>query len=141
VEPRKPEELALSGIVLSKEAHPAADLGLGLGVSATGDGTPLVAQGMQVIPAGSYQFMKSEPAFFYFEIYDSNPASVSAQVRILDRNTAMSKWDSGLLKLSVPQQGGNLPLNTLTAGAYQLEVTAVGSSGVRVKRTADFDVK
>jgi len=140
VEPRKPGDLALSGIVLSREARPAADLGLSTGVSPLGDGTPLIAQGMQVIPAGSHQFLKAEPAFFYFEVYDSNPASVNAQVRILDRAGA-SKWDSGLQKLSVPQLGGNLPINTLAAGAYQLEVTATGSSGTQVKRTADFEIQ
>ena len=101
---------------------------------------------MQVIPAGSHQFLKTEPAFFYFEVYDANPASVStqvpsAQVRILDRATGVSKWDSGLLKLSVPQQGGNLPINSLAAGAYQLEVTAGSSSGIQVKRTADFEIQ
>ena len=131
VEPRKSGDLALSGIVLSREARPAADLGLSTGVSPMGDSTPLIAQGMQVVPAGSDHFLKAEPAFFYFEVYDPNPAAVSARVRILDRATGTSKWESGLLKLSVPQQGGNLPINTLAAGAYQLEVTATGSSGTR----------
>jgi hypothetical protein len=140
VEARKPGELALSSLVLSREAHPAADLGLGLGVS-IGDQSPLVAQGMQVIPAGSSQFTKSEQAFFYFEVYDSNPASLTAQVRILDRPAGAPKWDSGMLKLSVPQQGGNLPISSLAAGNYQLEVTAVDSSGKQVKRTADFEIR
>jgi hypothetical protein len=107
----KAGELDLSSLVLGKEAHPAADLGLSTGVS-IGDQTPLVAQGMQVIPAGSSQFLKSEQAFFYFEVYDANPASVTAQVRILDRSGA-PKWDSGPQKLSVPQQGGTLPLSSL----------------------------
>jgi VWFA-related protein len=139
VEPRKAGELALSSLVLSKETHPSADLGLSPGVS-MGDRTPLVAQGVQVIPAGSNQFVKSEQAFFYFEVYDTNSASVSAQVRILDRKTAAPKWDSGLSKLSVPQQGGNLPIGSLIPGAYQLEVTASDASGKQVKRTADFEV-
>ena len=141
VEPRKPGDLALSAIVLSREARPAADLGLSTSVLPIGDGTPLIAQGMQVIPAGSHRFLKAEPAFFYFEVYDANPASASAQVRILDRATGTSKWDSGLLKLNVPQLGGNLPISTLAAGAYQLEVTAGGSSGTQVKRTADFEIQ
>jgi VWFA-related protein len=140
VEPRKAGELALSSLALGREAHPAADLGLGFGVS-IGDQTPLVAQGMQVIPAGSSQFLKSEQAFFYFEVYDSNPASVTAQVRILDRPAGGPKWDSGMLKLNVPQQGGNLPIGSLAPGKYQLEVTAADSSGKQVKRTADFQVQ
>ncbi len=141
VEPRKPGELALSAVALSQEAHPSADLGLGLGVSAIGEATPLVSQGTQLIPTGFHQFLKSQPAFFYFEVYDPNLASASAQVRVLDRNTGASKWDSGLLKLKTSQQGGNLPLDSLPAGAYQLEVTAMGASGVQVKRTADFEVQ
>jgi hypothetical protein len=140
VEPRKAGELALSSVVLSKEAHPAADLGLSAGVS-IGDQSPLVAQGMQVIPAGSNYFMKSVQAFFYFEVYDANPASVTAQVRILDRATGAPKWDSGPGKLNQSQQGGNLPIGSLSAGSYQLEVTAVSSSGKQVKRSADFEVR
>ena len=150
VDARMPGELAISGVALSRETRPAAELGLGFGVSA-GDQTPLVAQGVQVIPSGSNQFMRSEQASFYFEVYDSNPASVTAQVRILDRTTAdrttgdrktgAPKWDSGPGKLSVPQQGGNLPISSLAAGLYQLEVTASDSAGKQVKRTADFEIR
>jgi len=137
---RKDGEIALSGLVLSREAHPAADVGLVSGVSLAGDRTPLVAQGMQVIPSGFNQFVKSEQVFFYFEVYAANPASVSAQVRILERKTGAPKWDSGLAKLTVAQQGGKLPLNLLETGAYQLEVTAVDANGKKVTRTADFEV-
>jgi hypothetical protein len=65
---------------------------------------------------------------------------VTAQVRILDR-TGAPKWDSGPGKLSVPQQGGNLPISTLPPGSYQLEVTASDSSGQQVKRTQDFELR
>jgi VWFA-related protein len=140
VDARMLGELAISSVALSKETHPAAELGLGLGVSA-GDQSPLVAQGVQVIPSGSNQFMKSQPAYFYFEVYDSNLSSVTAQVRILDQATGAPKWDSGPAKLNVTQQGGNLPISSLAAGSYQLEVTATDSAGKQVKRTADFEVR
>jgi hypothetical protein len=138
VEPQKAGELDLSSLVLGREARPAADLGLSTGVS-IGDQTPLVAQGVQVIPAGSSQFVKSEQAFFYFEVYDPNPASVTAQLRILDRS-GTPKWDSGPQKLSVPRQGGTLPLSSLAPGPYQLEVTVSDPSGKKAKRSADFEV-
>ena len=67
VDARMPGELAISGVALSRETRPAAELGLGFGVSA-GDQTPLVAQGVQVIPSGSNQFTRSEQASFYFEV-------------------------------------------------------------------------
>jgi VWFA-related protein len=138
VEPQKAGGLDLSSVVLSRETRPAADLGLNAGIS-IGDQSPLVAQGMQVIPAGSSQFVKSEQAFFYFEVYDPNLATVSAQLRILDRSGA-AKWDSGIQKLAVSRQGGSLPLSSLAPGPYQLEVTVSDPSGKQAKRTVDFQV-
>src|SRR5579863_6252605 len=104
VDERKTGELALSSVAFGREAHPAADLGLS--PSLIEDRTPLVAGGTELVPYGSHQFTKLGKAFFYFEIYDSNPAAVTGQVRILDRKTGELKWDSGRLKLGVPQQGG-----------------------------------
>jgi hypothetical protein len=135
----KTGELALSGVAFGREAHPAADLGLSSLLSE--DRTPLIAGGMELVPYGSNQFTKSEKAFFYFEVYDSNPAAVTGQVRILDRKTAEPRWESGPLKLNVPQQGGSLPINSLASGSYQLEVTAIDVSDKRAKRTADFEIK
>ena len=134
----KTGELAFSGVAFSREVHPAADVGL---ASLSEDRTPLIAGGMELMPYGSNQFTKSEKAFFYFEVYDSNPASVTGQVRILDRQTGEPKWDSGRLKLGVLQEGGSLPINSLAPGSYQLEITAVDLSNKRAKRTADFEIK
>jgi hypothetical protein len=141
VEPRKAGELAVSGLVLSKEARPAPDLGLGPGVSLIGDRTPLIADGVQFIPSGSNQFTKSEPAFFYFEIYQPEPAPISARLRVLDRRTGSPKWDSGPAKLTVPQQGGGVALDSLDPGPYQLEVSVGDSPGKQVRRTVDFEIK
>ena len=133
----------LSGLALSRETHPAADLGLGLGLEGH---TPLVADGVQVVPSGSSQFVKSEPAFFYFETYGADAST--ARVRVLDPKTGEPKWDGGLMSLppqskgaktSVPA-GGKLPLDSLSPGFYRLEVTASNSAGKQVKRTADFEI-
>jgi len=146
VDPWPATELALSGLVLSREIHPAADLGLG---PATGLHTPLIADGTQVVPSGSSQFTKSEQGYFYFEVYDPDPASVSVRVRVLDSKTGESKWDSGLATLPLPANGGKpsvpassrLPFDSLGVGAYQLEITASDSAGKQVTRTAGFEVK
>jgi VWFA-related protein len=141
VDPWKSDNLALSGLVLSKEVHPAADLGLGLDVSLIEDRTPLIAEGRQVVPSGSNQFLKSEPVYFYFEVYGPNPAAVTARARVTDRQTGDPKWDSGPLKLSSSQQGGSIPGNSLAPGSYRLEVAASGSIYAQAKRIADFEVK
>ncbi|HTW66092.1 MAG TPA: VWA domain-containing protein [Bryobacteraceae bacterium] len=139
-------ELGMSGLVLSREAHPAADLGLSVSI---GDQTPLVAGGTQVVPDGSDKFAKSGPGFFYLEIYDPDPASVTVRVRALDAKTGEAKWDSGNTKLPLPANGGKpslpamskLPLAALTAGNWRLEVTASDGAGKVAKRSVDFEIQ
>ena len=146
VEPWNGSELAVSAVALSRETHPAE---LGLVSSLVGDRTPLIAQGNEFIPSGSKQFTKSDSGFFYVEFYDPDPASVSVDVRVLDRKTGESKWDSGVTKLPLQGNAGraaipagaSLQLNTLAAGAYRLEITASDSTGKQIKRTTDFEVK
>jgi hypothetical protein len=147
IDPREAGKLAMSGIVLSREAHPAAELGLGLG-GITENGTPLVADGAQIVPTGSHEFTKAEPAFFYFEAYATDPAAVRVGVRVLDPKTAQPKWDSGLMKLGSPKSGSDmipagsrLPVAVLSAGTYELEISAIDGTGKPVTRTTDFEVK
>ncbi len=141
-----PGKLALSSIVLSREIHPAADLGLG---ALTVRRTPLVAEGTQVVPSGSAQFRKSEPGYFYFEVYDPHPGLVKARVRVLDGETAQSKWDSGMTELPTVPDGAKssipassrLPLDSLTAGSYRLEIQVSDAAGDQASRTADFVIQ
>jgi hypothetical protein len=104
VEPRQAGELGLSGLVLSKETHPSAELGLG-GVFDQSSHTTLVANDVQVVSAGSNQFNKSEMGFVYFEVYAPDPASVRVGARVLDRRTGEPKSDLGPLQLSAPKDG------------------------------------
>jgi VWFA-related protein len=147
VEPRQAGELALSGLVLSKETHPAAELGLGM-AGLVESRTPLVTDDTQIVPSGSVQFAKAEAGYFYFEVYAPDPASVRIAFRVLDRKTGALKSDSGFLKLNLPANGGDaipggskLPIDTLPAGFYEIELTAVDAGGKKVRRTADFDVR
>jgi len=138
-----PEKLALSSIVLSREIHPAADLGLG---PLTVSRTPLVAEGTQVVPSGSTHFRKTEAGWFYFVVYDSDPSSVRLRVRVLDKSTGQSRWDSGVTRLPIPANGGKpslsassrLPFDLLTTGSYELEITASDSTGIMAVRTTTF---
>jgi VWFA-related protein len=141
VDPRKAGELALSSLVISNELHPATDLGLGLDVGLMGDRTALITDGMQVVPSGSNQLNRSEPAFFYLEAYEQNVESMVVRARVLDRKTNEPKWDSGVFKMSGPHQGGAIPINTLAPGTYQLEVIVGNPGDKQIKRTADLEIK
>jgi len=138
-------QFSLSGLVLSREIHPASELGLGL---TTGNRTPLVTDGVEVVPSGSAEFTKSEPAYFYFEIYGPDAPTAQVRARVLDRKTGEQKWDGGFMKLPVQGKpssavsaGAKLPMDSLPAGSYQLEITAVNAAGKQTKRTADFEVR
>jgi VWFA-related protein len=147
VEPRQAGELALSGLALSKDTHPADAMALGV-AGLVESSTPLVTNGVRMVPSGTTQFTKAEPGFVYFEVYAPDPASVRYGMRVLDPKTGEPKSDSGFRKLDLPKGGGDavpvgssLPIGGLAPGAYELEVTAVDSAGKQVRRTADFEVK
>jgi hypothetical protein len=134
----------LSALALSRETHAAEDLGLAPALEGR---TPLVAQGVQVVPSGSWEFSRSEPAFVYFEVYGPDASGSRVRMRILDRKSGEQKWDRGSGTLPSASNGARfvpagtkLPIDTLSAGSYQLEVTASDPAGKQVQRTADFSI-
>jgi hypothetical protein len=87
---------------LSKQVRPASELGLE--ASLIDEGTPLIADGAQVFPAGTNAFARSEQLFCYFEIYTPDAAiPANVNLRILESKTGAPKWDSGVGKLSPPR--------------------------------------
>ncbi len=145
VEPHQPGQLALSGVAFGREIHKMSDAGAAL----FEERTPLVVGGMQLTPAGSNVFAKTEQAFCYFEVYLDEAASGGViEVRILDGKTGEPRWDGGSMKLdrlaagktTVPV-GLNAPIASLAPGPYRLQVTATDGAGKSVQRTTDFEVK
>ncbi len=136
--------LAISGPAFSKEAKPAS--ALGLEASLIDEGTPLIAGITQLIPTGSNVFSASGQAFCYFEVYTpgaTDPAIVG--LRILDGRTGAQKWDGGTEKIDPPATGNftvpiavSVPVSSLAAGSYKMEITATDGAGNTVRRTADF---
>ena len=116
--------------------------------------TPLIANGFQVIPAGSAKFKKTDKAAMYFEIYE--PALMEAevpklelaiQVRVFDAKGALKSESGGALP--VPEKSGNpaipcagmIPVAKLEPGAYKVEVNAVDNANHAFTRTANFEVQ
>jgi VWFA-related protein len=140
-------QLAVSGLALGREVRPASELGLE--TSLIDDGTPLLAGGMQLIPAGSKVFKKPGQAFCYFEVYTPGPGEpATVTLRILEGKTGEQKWSGGAAKLD-PASGGKstipvglvLPIESLSSGSYRAEATVAEGAGKSVTRTVDFEIK
>jgi hypothetical protein len=121
------------------------------------DRVPLVTQGVQIIPFGSNKFSKAQPVLFYTEVYEplllnpdpNNKPAIGLQIRVLDRKTKEEKFSTGLMKLDISGVSNNptvplaerIPLDTIAAGQYTVEVQARDSAGKLATRTADFDLE
>ena len=140
VEPWNSSSFAMGGIALSHDARPVA------GPIPTGS---LVAGGKVFAPAASNRFLKSGPAYFYTEVYDSAPGSLAMEYLIFDAKIGEVKLDTGMAGVGSFVRPGSsvvpfaiaLPVGQLAAGSYRLEVRA-GHTGAAevVKRTIDFEV-
>lgn len=149
VEPRQPGDLAVSGLALSRETHPAAALGLDIS-ALTESNTPLVVNDVEVVPSGSNRFRKTENVTVYFEVYTRNAGGVRAEMRVTQRQGQTTKDDHlphGSIALSAPKGGSDtipvaiaLPIAGFDPGAYTLAVSATDAAGKQVTRTADFEV-
>jgi VWFA-related protein len=150
VEAHASTEFALSGLILSGQYGPAADLRLGPEAGWTADRTPLIAEGLRIVPSGSNRFRKSDTPVVYAEIYEpSQLARVGIGIRILDRKTGEQKVDTGVLRIALPAANGNpaipvvrrLPVDSLPAGSYRIELEAGDTAGKLARSYADLDIE
>ncbi len=150
------KQFSMSGVALSKQVRKASDLGTGLDSLLLEDRVPLIADGMQLVPYGSNHFKKTDFAAFYVELYEpllasstqTTPPVVAFDLRVLDAK-GDQKVDTGLLRVTLPTQKGNpmipvaakIPTDTLTPGAYKVEIKALDDAGKEFKRTADIQIE
>jgi len=156
IDPYDPKEFALSALALSKQARKASDLGTGLDTALLEDKIPLIFDGIQITPTGSTVFDKSGTAVFYAEVYEpllvgdgTHPSAIAIQMRVLDRKTGEQKVDTGPMRVDIGQDNGTpviplgqkMPVQSLNAGQYRLELKVFDEAGKQVQRTSDFDIE
>ncbi|MEO5923414.1 MAG: VWA domain-containing protein [Bryobacteraceae bacterium] len=147
-------EFGLSGIALSHEFRAANQSSSGLDEFLIDDRKKLIADGVEIITAGSSKLSAGKPAVIFVEIYEpllkSDPQlMVAFQLRVLDRASNAVKADTGMLRLDLSGKQGmtlipvglNLPLKDLSPGAYVLEFQVIDSAGKDAKRTALFEIE
>jgi hypothetical protein len=152
IDPYDGKQLSMSGVALSNEMQRVADLSTDLDSELLGDRTPLVVQGIQIVPSSSNRFKKTDNVAVYAEIYapllaGPNPPQVGVELMVVDRKTGEKKVDVGARAAtqagsSVAPVGLKVPVATLAAGSYRVELRALDSVGNSAKpRTADFEVE
>ncbi len=157
IPPWNGQTFSISGLALSHDVHPEADLAAGLDASLLEGPRPLVSRGAEAVPTGTAHFHSGEPAYVYFEAYepllmsatpDSPLPGVGIRIRVLDRATGAPKQDTGVKMAGIYERPGNLtipiisqlPIASLPPGAYRLEVGVSRDTGDPVVRTIDFDI-
>jgi hypothetical protein len=155
IDPYTEKNFSLSGVALSDEIHPVSNLDVGLDAALLEDKTPLVSQGMQLMPSGSNMFKKAAPAAVYVEIYEPlltqpNSPKVGLKMRIVDKKSGEQKLDTGFINVGSYAKNGNavipvglrLPVDTLTPGSYRVELQAIDAANHQSPvRAADFAVQ
>ncbi|HXM20385.1 MAG TPA: VWA domain-containing protein [Terriglobales bacterium] len=152
VDPYDGKQFSMSGVALSNEVRRLADLSTGLDSELLADRTPLVVQGVQVVPSASNRFKKTDNAAIYAEIYaplllGPNPPELAVELIVTDRKTGATKVDNGSKAATQPGSsvvplGIKLPMAALAPGSYRVELRALDSVGNTAKpRTADFEVE
>ena len=147
------KQFSMSAVALSKELRPLKQDSTGLDAALLEDRTPLVAQGMEIVPSGDGVFKQTDAAVFYAEIYapkliGSDPPKLGIQMLVVDLKTKQKKVDTGgPVTAATPGSrvvpfGLKLPVDKLPPGSYELQVRAVDSTGAATPvRTADFQVE
>lgn len=150
-----PSKFGISDLALSRQFYKVADLSTALDDQLLSDRTPLVTQGLEIVPSGSNRFKTSDRVAIYLEVYEpqianATPPKVSLKLRILDKNTGQSKLEAGVPDTGSSVIPGNpvipmgvpLPVDHLQPGSYVVELRASDSAGhSSVARKAEFTVE
>jgi VWFA-related protein len=155
VDPYDKSQFSMSGLALSKEFHKVSDMSQNLDAELLQDRTPLVTQGLQIVPSGGNTFKKSERAAIYLEVYEpllaeDKTAKVGLKLNIIDQKTGKSQLEAGVPDTQSSVIEGNpvipmgvpLPIDVLQPGTYIVELTATDSAGnASAARKAVFSVQ
>jgi VWFA-related protein len=150
-------QFALSGLALSREVHPAAQMLGALDQDLLENRVPLVVNGVQMTPTGTNRFHKAERRYIYAEVYEpalaqpdtKEPPALGLDLRLFDPKTGELKKDFGLSPLKHNGQLGNpavpvglvLDLQDVAPGTYTLAVTAVDAANHQVSRLVPLEVE
>ena len=145
----------MSDLALSKQFYKVSEMSSALDAQLLQDRTPLITQGLQLVPSGSNRFKSSERVAIYLEVYEPQLADVKAptvglQLRITNQKTGKQELEAGVPDTQASVTPGNpvipmgvpLPVDHLQPGAYVVELRAIDSAGhSSAARKAEFSIE
>jgi len=144
-------KFTLGGVVLSTNAQPVDQIPTEVDASLLEDRKPLIVRGMQITPAASYQFKKTDWITLYSEVYEpllkTEPTKVLTAYRIFDKTTNQQVFFTGGVPMDSFIEQGNpvvpfaLKVETkdLAPGSYRLVLLAVdGKNAQAPQRPVEF---
>lgn len=153
IDPYRGQEFSISGVALSNDLRRASDGATDIDSQLLQDKTPLLVQGVQVLPSASNHFKKTDVAGVYAEVYEPllknpNPPEVAYELIVVERKSGQEKYHigdrtpKGKAGDPVIALGLKLPVATLGPGSYSLKLRAVDSLNNASKtRSVDFEVE
>jgi hypothetical protein len=155
IDPYDGKTFSLSAVALSNQVQPLGGIGGSVEAELLADRTPLVSEGMEIVPSGSNHFKKSDNVALYAQLYDpdlanSNPAGLRIVFQVVDTKTDQTVFATGAVDISRFIEKGNsvipmglrVPLEKFPPGAYRLDMQAIDVSGERTKiRSVQFSAE
>jgi hypothetical protein len=155
IDPYDGKTFSLSGVALSNRIQPLGGIGGSVEAELLADRTPLVTQGMEIVPSGSNHFKKSDSVALYAQLYDpdlatSNPSGLQIVYQVVDTKTGQTVFSTGGVDIARFVEKGNpvvplglkVPVDKLAPGAYRLDMQALDNSGARTKiRSVQFSAE
>jgi VWFA-related protein len=144
----------LGGVVLSTSAQRVDDIPTEVDATLLEDRKPLIVKGMQITPAASYQFRKTDNVTLYSELYEpllkTEPTTkVATGYRIFDANNKEVVFTGAIPMDGFVEKGNSvvpfaLKVDTskLATGSYHLVLLAVdGKNNQAPQRLVEFSVQ
>jgi VWFA-related protein len=153
IDPYRGQEFSLSGVALSNDIRPAAEIATDLDDQLLADKTPLLVAGLRIAPSASNHFKRTDQVGIYAEVYEPllknpSPPEVAYELIIVDRKSGAEKFHVGDRTpkgkpgdMVIPL-GLKVPVAPLAPGGYQVQLRAADSVGNESKtRLVDFEVE
>jgi VWFA-related protein len=145
-------KFTLSAIALSNQIEPEAGMGADIEADLLADRTPMIVNGMQVVPSGSNRFKKTDSVALYAQVYepglaDPDPPTIRISYRVVDSKTGKQMYMQSNIDPAPSIQKGNpvvpvglvVPVKDIPPGDYRLEMQAYDTTGsLTAIRTVQF---